>query len=170
LSAEKRVRIGRVARAHGIRGEVAVVPDEPGSTTLLSLKQVWLGRSGSALELRAVRSARMMSGATLVQFEGSDDRTAAEAMRGLEVLVERGWLPELEPGEYYAADLVGLNVRNERGEKLGTVAGIYDAGAVPVLEIDGERSLQVPLAEAFVKRIDLAAAEIVIAPPLDEDA
>lgn len=164
------MRIGRVARAHGIRGEVAVVPDEPGSTTLLELERVWVRRAGSPPELRRVTAARLADGAALVRFEGCSDRTDAEALRGLEVLVERAWLPEPEPGEYYAADLVGLSVRSEQGERLGTVTGIYDAGAAPVLVIEGERSLQVPIAEPFVKRIDLAAAEIVIAPPLDEEA
>ncbi len=170
MSAEKLVRIGRVARAHGIRGEVAVVPDERGSTTLLRLERVWVRREGSAPELRKLRSARPTDGAALVLFEGCGDRNAADALRGLEVLAERAWLPPLEDGEYYAADLVGLVALSEQGEKLGTVVGFYDAGAVPVLEIEGVRSLQIPIADPFVKRVDLAAGEIVVAPPVDEEA
>jgi 16S rRNA processing protein RimM len=148
---------------------VAVVPDEPGSTTILGLKQVWVRRGTAAPELRALRSARPASGAALIVFEGCEGRTDAEALRGLEILAERTWLPEPQADEYYAADLLGLSVLDEQGVRIGEVAGVFDAGAVPVLEIEGEKSLQVPLAEAFVKRIDLEAREIVIAPPIAEE-
>ena len=169
MASDRFVRIGRIARAHGILGEVAVVPDEPGSTTILGLESVWVRRGEAAPELRALRSTRAATGATLIAFEGCQDRAAAETLRGLEVLVERALLPPPEAGEYYAADLVGLEVRSEAGEPLGRVAGLYDAGAVPVLEIEGRRALQVPLVDAFVKRIDLAAGEIVIDPPHDDE-
>ncbi len=168
-SSDRLVRIGRIGRAHGIRGEVAVVPDEPGSTMILGLESVWVRRGDAAPELRALRSTRAATGVALVAFEGCRDRAAAEALRGLEVLVERALLPPPDAGEFYAADLVGLEVRTEAGEPLGRVVGLYDAGAVPVLEIEGRRALQVPLADAFIKRIDLVARELVIDPPLEDD-
>jgi 16S rRNA processing protein RimM len=161
---ERLVRIGVIVRAHGIRGELSVRLDEPGSRTLLSQKQVWL-RSAGGIEPRAVVGARPGSSHLLLRLAGVEDRSAAEGLRGTELLVPRASLPPVEEGEYYVADLVGLRVVDAQGAELGRVESVFEAGAAPVLEIGGDREWQLPLAEPFIKRVDLAGGVLVVEPP-----
>jgi 16S rRNA processing protein RimM len=164
------VRIGRVSKAHGIHGEVSIRPDVPDSTTLLTQKGAWLKPRVGAAEFVEIDSARTAHEAILVRFKACADRTAAEALCGREVLLSRECLPEPDAGEFYAADLVGLAVQSEDGRALGVVFQAVETGGVPVLEIKkGEQSFQVPLADTFVKRIDIEAGVIVIVEPEPEE-
>ncbi len=165
---QRLVRVGKVTKAHGIRGEVMVRPDEPDSTTLLSQKAAFLKAPGREPELVAIASARSAHEAWLVRFEGCADRTAAEAYAGREVLLPRESLPELEEGEFYVEDLLGMQVRSPAGAVLGKVVEVVDAGAVPVLEIQGPRRFQVPLADTFVRSVDVAAGVVLLEPPEEE--
>ena len=166
------LRIGRVVKAHGLRGEVSVRPDVADSTTLLSQKGAWLRAKGGEPGFVEIESARTAHEAILVRFKGCADRTAAELLCGREVLLPREFLPEPDPGEFYAADLIGLAVVRSQGggEALGKVVDAHETGGAPVLEIEREpgNSLQVPLADTFVKRIDLAAGVIEIELPQED--
>ncbi|HEY3446986.1 MAG TPA: ribosome maturation factor RimM [Myxococcales bacterium] len=166
---QRLARVGRVSKAHGIRGEVMVRPDDPESTTLLSQKAAFLKAPDREVELVPIESVRTAHEAWLVRFEGCDDRTTAEAYVGREVLLPRESLPQLDEGEFYAEDLVGLQVTSTSGEVLGKVVEVIDAGGVPVLEIQGQRRFQVPLADTFVKAIDLKAGVVQLDPPVEGD-
>lgn len=161
------VRIGKIARAHGIRGEVAVRLEEPSSTTLLMQKAVWLKADGEP-EPAEIETARAAHGGLLVRFVGCYDRTAAEKLAGREVWLPRACLPKPQDGEYYVADLVGLEARSPAGVALGKVVEVVDTGGVPVLEIEGDRRFQIPLVETFVQRIDLEAGLAVLEVPEEE--
>jgi 16S rRNA processing protein RimM len=80
----------------------------------------------------------------VARFEGISDRSAAEALRGSLVEVDRSTLPPLEEGEYYHADLIGLLAVDREGGPVGSVVGVENYGAGDLLEIeseDGKRSL-----------------------------
>lgn len=166
---QRLVRVGKVTKAHGIRGEVMVRPDDPDSTTLLSQKAAFLKAPEREVELVSISSVRAAHEAWLVRFEGCEDRTTAEAYAGREVLLSREVLPELEEGEFYLEDLLGLQVKGPSGEALGKVVEVVDAGAVPVLEIQGQRRFQVPLADTFVRRIDVEGGVVELTPPEEEE-
>jgi len=168
---QRLVRIGKIAKAHGIRGEVVVRPDEKTSTSLLNQKEAWLKAEGGEAVKVAIVSARTTHEAILVWFAGCPDRTAAEKLAGREVLLPRERLPQTDEGEFYADDLVGLAVQSPGGVALGKVAAVVEAGVgMPaVLEIEGPtKSFEVPLVDTFVKRIDIEAGLLVIEPP-EED-
>jgi 16S rRNA processing protein RimM len=155
--------VGRIARAHGIRGELAVRVDDPPNSALLQVKAVLL--SGEERP-RAVLSARAAHTEVLLRLEGVPDRTAAEPLKGREVQVPREALPEAEEGEFYFTDLVGLPCYDEAGKLLGQLEGIWETGPVPVLVIgQGKDELLVPFAEPFVAKVDLAGKRLVIRPP-----
>ncbi|MGC4115417.1 MAG: ribosome maturation factor RimM [Myxococcales bacterium] len=166
---QRLVRVGKVTKAHGIRGEVLVRPDDPESTSLLSQKAAFLKAPDREVELIAISSVRTTHEAWLVRFEGCEDRTTAEAYAGREVLLSRESLPELEEGEFYAEDLLGLEVKSPAGEVLGKVVEVIDSGGVPVLEIQGQRRFQVPLADTFVHSIDVAAGVVQLVPPEEDE-
>ena len=80
----------------------------------------------------------------MARFAGIADRTAAEALRGSLVEVDRASLPPLEEGEYYHADIIGLPCFDQAGAPVGTVAAVENFGAGDLLEVekpDGRRSL-----------------------------
>jgi 16S rRNA processing protein RimM len=138
-AADKRVALAAVAGAHGIKGEVRLKLFSDSVESLARHSRVFIG--GRETKLRDVRD----SGKTAIaRIDGVSDRSAAEALRGQLVEVDRTELPPLEEGEYYHADLVGLPCFDEAGGPAGTVAAVENFGAGDLLEVerlDGKRSL-----------------------------
>ena len=130
---ERRILLGRVAGAFGVRGEAKLESwTEPRSA--IFRYQPWILRDpqGNERELRGVRGKE--SGKSVVAtFPGIDDRDAVEALRGTEIYVPRSALPPPRPGEYYWVDLEGLRVVTVDGVPLGTVSHLFATGANDVL-------------------------------------
>ncbi len=105
----------------------------------------------------------------MARLSGIRDRSAAERLANLKLYVPRERLPEpAEADEYYHADLIGLAVVNRAGERLGTVAAIYNFGAGDLIEVRPEDRGQtelLPFDEQTVPVIDLAAGRMVVAAP-----
>ncbi|MDQ3077331.1 MAG: ribosome maturation factor RimM [Pseudomonadota bacterium] len=136
---QKRIALAAVAGAHGIKGEVRLKLFAESVDSLSAHKRLFVGG-----EQRAVRELRPGNKTAIARFEGISDRSAAEALRGSLVEVDRAALPALEDGEYYHADMIGLPCVDGAGRAVGTVAGIEDFGAGELLEIalpGGKRTL-----------------------------
>jgi len=120
---------------------------------------------GRVFEVLDVRESKNI---VVVRFRGINDRTAAEALNGLELYIERENLPdeELEDDEFYYTDLEGLEVIDASGKSYGTISGIYDFGAGNLLEVkgSGRRPALIPFSEAAVLEIDLEKNRILIDP------
>lgn len=153
------IEIGYVARAHGIRGEIRVVPHDPQSTVLSRAGEVAIG--GDRYEV--VRSRRVQGG-YLLTLEGIDDRDRAEALRRQVVEVSRS-LIELDAGEVILADLIGCEVELTDGGAYGVVAAIAAAGQDLLVIHDGEVERLLPYVPAFVKSVDVEARKVVVEPP-----
>jgi 16S rRNA processing protein RimM len=159
------VIVGRIGRAHGIKGEVGVEvrTDEPdrrfpdgGVLTTVSQPPRTL----------TITSTRWHSGRLLVRFEGVGDRGAAEQLRNLEVQAEVGEdeRPE-DPDEYYDRELIGLRVRTTDGEDAGEVTDVVHLPSQDLLEVrrPAGNAVLVPLVEELVPTIDLAGRYVVVA-------
>lgn len=161
------VVVGRVGRAHGIKGEVTVEvrTDEPENR--LAAGSLLLTDPAEAGPLTLV-SGRVHSGRLLAHFAGVDDRAGAEALRGTLLLVDVD--PEARPEdieEYYDHQLVGLAVVGVDGSPLGEVAEVLHLPAHDVLSVtapDGAELL-VPFVTAIVPEVDLPARRLVVDPP-----
>ena len=135
----KRIALAAVAGAHGIKGELRLKLFADSLASLKVHDRVFIGG-----ELRRLSEVRDANKTAIARLDGVTDRTAAEALRGLLVEVDRNALPALGEGEYYHADLVGLACVDAAGTALGTVAAIENFGAGDLLEIllpNGKRSL-----------------------------
>jgi len=160
-----RVLLGVVAAPHGIRGVVRIksFTEDPMSLGAYGPLSDESGRKEYRVEpLSAAR------GAVLARIEGVADRTAAEALRGLRLYVERSALPETGEREWYEADLIGLAVAGRDGADWGRVTGFHDYGAGTSMEVSGPpggRELVLPFTRASVVEVDLEAGRIVIEPP-----
>ena len=155
---ERRIALAAVAGAHGVKGEVRLKLFSESVESLSAHDQLYVG--GALRRLLFVRDG----GKTAVaRFEGIDDRSAVEALRGSLVEVDRSALPALEEGEYYHADLVGLAAVDREGKTIGEVAAVENFGAGDLLEIEiegGKRSL-IPFREGIA---DLEEGRIVLDP------
>src|SRR5256885_851132 len=100
----------------------------------------------------------------VAKLAGCDDRDAAERLRGAEVAVTRAALGEAEEGMLYRVDLVGLDVVDASGARLGAVQGFFDAGdaAVMVVAAGGGRERMIPFVDDYVKAVDREARRIVV--------
>lgn len=165
-SDDELVVVGRIGPAHGIRGEVVVLPltDEPDDR--FRAGAVLLTAPASAGPL-TVSSARWHGRRLLVHFDGVVDRTAAERLRGIEVLIPAASRPPLEdPDDFYDTDLIGLEAVTVEGRSLGPVRDVVHgpAGDFLVLDVD-ERERLVPFVAELVPTVDLAASRVVVDPP-----
>lgn len=138
-ASDRRIALAAVAGAHGIKGEVRLKLFTDGIDSLAAHQRVFVGG-----EQRGVRDLRPGGKTAIARFDGICDRSAAEALRGSLIEVDRAALPPLGEGEYYHADLIGLPCVDGAGETVGSVAGIENFGAGDLLEVllpDGRRSL-----------------------------
>ena len=148
---ERRIALAAVAGAHGVKGELRLKLFSDSAESLTRHETLFVG--GVEMRLLSIRD----SGKTAVaRFERVGDRSAAEALRGSLVEVDRSALPPLEEGEYYHADLIGLPAVDQQGEPVGTVSAVENYGAGDLLEIeapDGRRSL-IPVRDGIADLID----------------
>jgi 16S rRNA processing protein RimM len=135
-----RVTLAAVAGAHGIGGELRLKLFTDSADNLASHATVFIAER----EYRLL-SAKSAGKGAVARLQGVGDRSAAEALRGSLIEVERETLPPLEDGEYYHADLIGLSCVNQHGAPLGTVTAVENYGAGDLLEVEdvgtGKRSL-----------------------------
>ena len=146
-----RVVVGRVGRPHGLDGSFFVEQPSDDPRWFKAGAKLWAGEA----ELEVVAARRGAGGRPVIRFEREVPRGIA-----LEVPVEA--LPPTEEGEYYAFQLVGLEVVEEGGRSLGRVATVEPGIANDSLGLDG--GLLLPLVEACVRDIDLDAGRILVAP------
>lgn len=136
---ERQVVLAAVAGAHGVGGEVRLKLFGEGPDSLRRHAAVQVG--DRSLTLLSVKPGGI---GAIARFAEIADRGAAEALRGTLVTVPRAALPDLDEGEYYHADLIGLPCVGPAGEALGTIAAVDNFGAGDILEIertDGKRAM-----------------------------
>lgn len=147
--------MGRVAGAYGVRGWLKLSPEGGVRQALAQAQEWWIG----ARPYR-VSQAKVHGAAVVGKVRGIESREQALALKGSVVSVRRAALPELETGHYYLADLVGLQVVNEKGEALGVVKRLFFNGAQDVMEVGGAATRLLPWVNAVVKKVDLPGRTI----------
>lgn len=162
------VAVGRVAKAHGIRGEltVEVRTDSPEDRFAEGTVLTGQARDGSTTRL-TVAAARWHSGRLLMRFAEVPDRTVAEELRGVLLLADTGELPPLEdPDEFYDHELEGLRAELTDGTPLGTVREIVHSPGGELLSVDRDGAeVLVPFVRAIVPTVDIAGGRVVLDPP-----
>jgi len=166
----KPVVLGRVIGAHGVRGQVRVSYFGDGPHRLLSASELWLARSehdpgAQRFEVSASGNAR--PGEVRLTLSGVSDRDAAQALRGELVMADPSVLDELPEGEFYWHDLVGCQVEDMQGTRIGTVVEIWETGAHDLLVVESDSGARhlLPTARELMPEIDVAANRIVVDPP-----
>ena len=149
--------MGRVSGSYGVRGWVKVAPQKGVAQALAAASEWWLGE-----EARRVEQAKVHGATVVAKLAGIEVREAALALKGRKVAVARSALPDAQDGRYYLADLVGLEVVNGAGEKLGVVRRWFTNGPQDLMEVAGEKTRLLPWVAAVVKVVDLEAGRIEV--------
>jgi len=161
--------VGRIARAHGIRGQVIVnVETDFPETRFRPGAELFTERGGVVSTVR-VTTVRFQRDRPVIGIEGVNTMSEAEALAGCELRVPPEQLAELPVGTFYRHDLVGCRVETADGKVVGSVSGVEGTLAGSRLIVapgDGGRSeILIPLAVDICTTIDVGAKRIVIEPP-----
>jgi 16S rRNA processing protein RimM len=160
------VLVGRVAKPHGIRGQVIVNPETDFVDERFKVGATFWTRSARGDEQLTVTSARVQNGRPVIGFDGFSSIEDVERLAGLDLRVPEEDLQPLEAGVYYHHQLVGCAVETITGESVGSVVAVNGGAAGSVLEVDGPRGqVLIPLAVEICVEIDVEAKRIRIDPP-----
>src|SRR6516164_3410107 len=152
LNWDSMAAVGRIARAHGIRGQVIVNPEtdfpeqrfRPGASVFV--------KRGSAVDALLVTTVRFQNGRPVIGFEGVQTMNDAEMLAGLELRVPVEELAALPAGTFYHHDLVGCHVVTGRGEEVGTVEGVERTVGRSRLVVAGAKGeILIPLASEICR-------------------
>ncbi|MBM3558045.1 MAG: ribosome maturation factor RimM, partial [Alphaproteobacteria bacterium] len=164
----RRVPLGVIAGAHGVRGAVRIRSFTENPTAIGGYGALYDGR-GRALRLTIQGAGR--KGEVIARVDGIADRDAAEALKGVELSVPRQALPATASDEFYLNDLIGLAAVAADGQALGRVVALHNWGGGDVIEIrdasGAERLL--PFSKSVVPVIDLAAGRLVVNLPTETE-
>lgn len=155
--------VGRVARPHGIRGQVIVNPETDFPDARFRTGQVLLVGPADRPVRREIREVRFHQGRPILALSGVETMDAAETLAGLEIWLPQASLEPLPHGTYYRHDLVGCEVRDRAGTPLGKVTAVEGTLDRSLLVVDGD--VMLPLVEGICVEVDLAARRIVVDPP-----
>lgn len=161
----RRVLLGHISAAHGLRGEVLVKTYTGDPRDIAAYGPLTDETGAHRLELKVVR---VTDKGVIARVAGVADRTAAERIKGAKLYVARDRLPVAAEREYYHADLIGLDAVSEAGERIGHVVAVQNFGAGDLIEIRLEGSIRtelVPFTDAAVPVVDVAAGRVVVRPP-----
>ena len=159
-----RLAVGTLVGAHGVDGEMKMRLSTDNPEHLLTIKHVYVGDAPKPLALKGVR---FHQGMALIKLHGVWNREAAQDLAGTTIRIAGKDALPLEPGEFYLYQMVGLEVFNEAGEKLGDVVDIMETGANDVFVVkpagDGKEFL-LPNHPDIVPIIDPANRRMVARP------
>ncbi len=159
-----KIRVGVILGPHGVLGQVKLrsLTEEPDSLFAYAPLTDETGARVFEIKRRGEGKDHF-----IVSIKGVKDRAQAEALKGTALFVDRALLPQEAEGEYYLADLVGLEARDEAGKGVGFVEEVHDYGAGVFLEIKpkGGKSFMLPFKDAFAPVVDVAGGTIQIVVP-----
>jgi 16S rRNA processing protein RimM len=168
------VQMAVIGAAHGIRGELRV-KTFTGDPMALADYGPLFAKDGRSFHITDIRPANTV---VVVRFKGVNDRNAAEALAGTELFVDRSMLPDdADEDEFYHADLVGLEVRDDTGAAIGKVVAVHNFGGGDILDVTlaGRKGVLIPFTASAVPQVSIAEGFLQVDPPAaglidDEDS
>jgi 16S rRNA processing protein RimM len=165
---DRLILMGVIGKPHGVRGQVRVnvFAEEPEALETYTLTD----RKGRRFALEwAHDNAAWLSEVTASGKRRITDRTEAETLTNVELFAPRSALPALDEEEFYLADLIGLEARDEAGQEIGRVTNVLDYGAGASLELAPGGRL-IPFTKACVPAVSISGGFVTVTPPAEVEA
>ena len=148
--------VGRVIKPHGVKGKMKVEYFGKDLHRFSFYREIFIEDEQGRLESYEVLEVIPHPPRLILRLKGIEKIEEAEPLIGKKILVEREALPELEEGEYYWADLLGVQVETQKGKRIGKVREIFSTGANDVYVVEGQRGeIFLPAIEEVIQSIDL---------------
>ncbi|MBQ7653424.1 MAG: 16S rRNA processing protein RimM [Clostridia bacterium] len=154
----KTIKIGKIVKPQGIKGEVKIYPYVDDTRPFIDLKRVFI--DGDAVK---IDGARISGSDVFMCLDGISDRDKAELMRGKELSLPVSEARAFSEGGYFIAELIGLEVYVGE-EKIGEIKEVLKNGAADVFVIKGEKSYMVPFLKKLTREVDIDGNKIVFEP------
>lgn len=160
---KERLEVGQIVNTFGIKGFVKIYPYVDDMQRFDDLKKVYIisKKQESKLEIEEVKYQKNM---VLIKFKGIETVEQAEKLRNAYVEIDRSDAIFLEEGQYFIADLLGLDVFLDTGEKLGILEDIFNTGSNDIYVVKNELGKQflLPYIDDVIKDIDLESGKIIV--------
>lgn len=160
---EQRLRVGVIASTHGIRGEVKVFPTTDSASRFKKIKEVILISEEGEQDLQ-IESVKFFKKFVILKFTGIDNINDIEKYKGCELYVDRAKAQRLRRNEYYIADLLGMEVVQDTGRKLGTIRDVIETGAndVYVVAMEQGRELLIPAIKQCILNVEIESGRMEV--------
>ncbi len=159
------VRLGHIQSAQGLKGQVRIYSETENAPDICTYDCLWDATKTKQVQLHFVR---MHKNSVVCTIEGVSDRNGAEALVGMQLCVAREDLPQADDDEFYHIDLIGLEVRDDKGEILGDVRNVQNFGAQDLLDIywnENRKTAFIPFTKDYVPFVDVKAGFITVHKP-----
>ena len=167
----EKLEAGKIVNTHGLRGEVKIVPWTDSPETFENIEYVYVKEKTGELRLD-IENLKYQKNNLIVKFAQLKTIEDAQKLKNKTVYVERDMLGELPEGVYYIADIIGLDAVDENGNKIGTVADIFNTGSNDIYDIkrDGKKNLLLPVIDDVIT-VELENKRVLVKIPegLDEE-
>ncbi len=160
---QKRLEIGQIINTFGIKGEVKVFPLTDDIKRFDDLETVYV-KTKKESQLYNIESIKYHKNFVLIKFKGINTVEQAEILRNSYLEVDREQAIPLNEGEYFIADLIGLEVYSDEGKLIGKVDDIYNTGAndIYVVKDDLGKQTLLPGIKDVIKNVDLEKGQIIV--------
>ncbi len=153
------LEVGKIVNTHGLRGEVKIVTWTDTPDVFENLDYVYSGE-----QKLTIQNVKYQKNNIIVKFKEIPSIDDAEKYKNKVLTAERDMLGELPEGTYYIADLIGLDVYDDEGNKVGVLADVFNTGSNDIYEVkrEGRKALLLPVIDDVVLNIDLDLKKITV--------
>lgn len=157
------IEVGKIVNTHGLRGDVKVIAWMDYPEDFEQLTTVYI-KTRTELKKLTVKNVKYQKNNLIVGFNELKDINEAEPFKNSVLYADRDELGELPDGVHYIVDLIGLDVVNEEGEKIGVLADVFNTGANDIYDVkrEGKKNLLLPVIDDVVKSIDTENGVITV--------
>jgi len=162
LADQKQIIVGKISGVFGVKGWIKVFSFTDPRENIFNYSP-WLLKKGSDCKTVKLVDGKLQGKTVVAQLDGFTDRDQAHALLGWDVLITQDQLPETGAGEFYWSELIGLEVENLQGIRLGVIDSLLETGANDVLIIQGDRERAIPFIQGqTVIEINLNLGRMIV--------
>ena len=157
------LEVGKIINTHGLKGEVKIVTWTDSPDVFEDLEYVIIKSKKGDITL-TIKGVKYQKNNIIVKFKELERIEDAEPLKNSVLYAPREMLGELPDGVYYIADLIGLEVFDDEGQKIGVIADVFSTGANDVYDIkrEGQKNLLLPVIDDVVLDVDIEGGKVTV--------